>query len=262
MEQEPFQPDFAVLESVFVRRRNCLLLRGNFTPVYTDYYLHLMQHGLRNEPEIDLDLKKTLALFTLHMATRPWAEYHAWTLNLCTPFQANLFVCGSSLTESVVGRSFTEDIRVPEENMLYAQTIRDGSQPQTSVIVLHGATPEEWVENYYRQSEQRPGRCFDLGGDRFALLSAQPGADRDWLLEADAALVAGIEEREEIRLLETRRFRFHCGCTVGKILPALKAMKADLADILSEEGRVDVACPRCAALYQVTADMLAQPDAP
>ena len=25
-----------------------LVLRGQFTPIYTDYYLHLMQHGIRH----------------------------------------------------------------------------------------------------------------------------------------------------------------------------------------------------------------------
>ena len=38
--------DFTKIESVFVRHRNALVLRGQFTPIYTDYYLHLMQHRM------------------------------------------------------------------------------------------------------------------------------------------------------------------------------------------------------------------------
>ena len=34
--------DFTKIESIFVRHRNCLLLRGQFTDIYTDHYLHLM----------------------------------------------------------------------------------------------------------------------------------------------------------------------------------------------------------------------------
>ena len=45
------------------------------------------------------------------MVARPWAAQHAWTVNLRTPAVANLFVTGSSLTESVVGRVFTQDIK-------------------------------------------------------------------------------------------------------------------------------------------------------
>lgn len=262
MEQKLIQPDFSVIESVFIRHRNCLLLRGEFTPIYTDYYLHLMQHGLRNAPTIDSDFKKILAYFTLHMVSRPWAEYHAWTLNLKSPYTANLFVCGSSLTESVAGRAFVEDIRIPEENMLYTQMIRNSEKPQTSVIVMHGDEAESWVEDYYRQSEQRGARCFDLGNDCFALLVAQPDADCDWLQEADVDLIEHIDKREETKVLEKRRFRFQCGCTIEKILPTLKAMKGDLADILSEKGEIEVTCPRCAAVYRVTTDMLTRPDSP
>ena len=40
---------------------NCLLytslaLKAKFSPLFTDYYLHLMQYGLRNEEPYDLSL--------------------------------------------------------------------------------------------------------------------------------------------------------------------------------------------------------------
>ena len=37
--------EYTKIESIFVRHRNALVLRGQFTPIYTDYYLHLMQTG-------------------------------------------------------------------------------------------------------------------------------------------------------------------------------------------------------------------------
>ena len=58
-----------------------------------------------------------------YMVARPWAEQHAWTVNLRTPAVAKLFVTGSSLTESVVGRVFTQDIKEPEENTLYSTPV-------------------------------------------------------------------------------------------------------------------------------------------
>ena len=73
-----------------------------------------------NEELCDSLLKELMAYFTLYMVARPWAEQHAWTVNLRTPAVANLFVTGSSLTESVVGRVFTQDIKEPEENTLYS----------------------------------------------------------------------------------------------------------------------------------------------
>ena len=110
-EQQPVE-EFTKVESIFVRGRNCLLLRADFSPIFVDYYLHLMQHGLRNDETEDTVLKKLLAYFTLHLVSRPWQEYHAWTFNVCTPRLANYFISGSSLTEDVVGRAFREGVDV------------------------------------------------------------------------------------------------------------------------------------------------------
>lgn len=253
------------VESIFVRHRNCLLLTADFSPIFVDYYLLLMQQKKRHEECEDSLFKSTLAYFTLHLVSRPWQEYHAWTLNLRNPLEANLFMAGSSLSADVIGRIFTKDVRVPEQNMLFAQAVRGKQEPQTSALNIKGSSPESWVESFYRQSEQRLARAFYLEGDRYALIAAQPDADHDWLdsLTRDdvLAILAG-QSAEETKLLETRNFSFRCGCTVEKILPSLRAMAGEFADILEEQGAIEVNCPRCAASYQVTAEMLEAGDTP
>lgn len=260
MAEEAQQPEkiaeFTTVESVFVRGRNALLLRADFSPLFVDYYLHLMQQGMRNEPCEDGIFKELLALFTLHLVSRPWQEYHAWTVNTKSPSLANYFVSGSSVDEEVVGRAFTENVREPEKNMLFAQNLARGKEPQTSVITLPEGKVTEWVESYYRQSEQRLARAFDLGNDRYALLAAQPGADHDWLDSLTAEDVAAIDTTEQTKLLETRKFYFRCGCTAEKILPVLRAMHRDFADQLSEQGFIEASCPRCGATYRFTAEMV------
>ncbi|MFN5868909.1 MAG: disulfide bond chaperone, partial [Akkermansiaceae bacterium] len=77
--------DFTKIESIFVRHRNCLMLRGQFTDIYTDYYLHLMEHSIRYPEELDAMLKDALAVLTLHLTARPWSETIAWTVNLRAP---------------------------------------------------------------------------------------------------------------------------------------------------------------------------------
>ncbi len=260
--------EFATVQSIFVRHRNCLVLRADFSPLFVDYFLNLMQHGRRNPAREEGVFRQLLAFFTLHLVSRPWKEYHAWTLNLReegaekTPMAANFFVSGSSLSEDVVGRIFTEDVKVPEQNMLFAQSLVPGKEPQTSVIVLHGHSVMDWVEDFYRQSEQRQARAFELEGDNFALVTAQPDADHDWLSELTAADLAALDSTEQTKVLETRRFFFRCGCTLDKILPTIRAMQHDFADLLSEQGHIEVSCPRCGAVYNVTADMLTAPDQP
>ena len=70
---EELVEEFITVESIFVRGRNCLALRSKFSPLFTDYYLHLMQYGLRNEELCDSLLKELMAYFTLYMVARPWA---------------------------------------------------------------------------------------------------------------------------------------------------------------------------------------------
>ena len=248
--------EFTNIESIFVRHRNALLLRGQFTSIYTDYYLHLMQHGIRPPLELDQMLKDSLAMLTLHLVARPWAESIAWTANLRAP-RINLFVTGSSLEESITGRVFTEDVREPDRNFFYAQTtLNDGTSPRLSTLEVIGKDPIEWVSQYYAQSEQRPARAFRLEDENFALIAAQPDCDLEWLESLTTDIVQSILDREETTLLETRRFRFRCGCNLEKILPILGGWRNRLDDLFESADHINVQCPRCAAKYRVTRDMI------
>jgi molecular chaperone Hsp33 len=250
------QEEFTKVESIFVRHRNALLVRGQFTPIYTDYYLHLMQHGIRHAADLDQMLKDALAMLTLHLTARPWAETIAWTANLRAP-RINLFVTGGSVAEAITGRIFTEDVREPDRNFFYAQTTTiQGAEPRLSTLEVDGRDPVGWVSRYYDQSEQRPARAFRLDDENFVLIAAQPGCDLEWLAALDEDAVAVIEQTEETNILETRRFRFHCGCTIDKILPILGGWRERPDELFEEADHIVLQCPRCAAKYVVTRDMI------
>ena len=248
--------EFTTVESIFVRHRNALLVRGQFTPIYTDYYLHLMQHGIRPPVELDQMLKDTLAMLVLHLVARPWAESVAWTANLRAP-RINLFVTGSSFEEAITGRVFTEDVREPDRNFFYSQTTTpESKQARLSTLEIEGKDPIVWLSQYYDQSEQRPARAFRLEDENFAIVAAQPDCDLEWLASLDAAAVAQITATEETTLLESRRFRFHCGCTLDKILPILGGWKDRLDELFEDDEFINIQCPRCAAKYHVTREMI------
>jgi molecular chaperone Hsp33 len=248
--------EFTPIESIFVRHRNALLVRGHFPSIYTDYYLHLMQHSIRPPSELDAMLKDMLALLTLHLVARPWAETIAWTVNLRAP-RINLFVTGSSLEEAITGRVFTEDVREPDRNFFYAQTTTtEANQPRLSMLEILGKDPVAWISQYYEQSEQRPARAFRLDDEHFALVAAQPDCDLEWLAALDEAAVTKICETEETTVLETRRFRFHCGCSFDKILPILGGWRERLDVLFEDADSINIQCPRCAARYQVTREMI------
>ncbi len=248
--------EFTRVESIFVRHRNVLALRAQLTPIYTDYYLHLMQHGLKQPPELDGMLKDLLAALTLHCVARPWAETIAWTANLRAP-RVNLFATGSSLEETITGRLFTEDVREPDRNFFYSQTLTTpGTEPRTSTLQVDGNDPLFWIEQYYTQSEQRPAKAFRLPDETFVLVAAQPDFDEEWFEGLDHERVGRLESAEETKLLETRKFRFTCGCNLEKILPVLGSWRDRPEDLFQGEDQVIVQCPRCAARYLVTPDML------
>jgi len=248
--------EFTKVESIFVRHRNVLAVRAQFTPIYTDHYLHLMEQKIRHASELDQMLKDTLAMLTLHAVARPWAETIAWTINLRAP-RVNLFASASSLEESIVGRLFTEGVREPDRNFFYAQTISEKlPEPRLSTLEVDDRDPLHWVEQYYKQSEQRPARAFRLDDEVFVLIVAQPDFDEEWFASLDKDAVARLEQDEETKVLETRKFHFHCGCNLEKILPVLGSWREKPDELFEGADEITIQCPRCAASYLVTRDML------
>ncbi|MBK1833481.1 Hsp33 family molecular chaperone HslO [Roseibacillus ishigakijimensis] len=240
------------VESIFVRHRNTLMVRANFCDIFTDHYLHLADQNLRYPPELDHKLKELYVALTLHATARPWSEVHAWTANLRAP-RVNFFATASSTHENVVGRVFTDDVREPPQNLLYVQ-VNDGQggEPRRSTVALDNENPFDWLTHYYSQSEQRPARLFELPDENFVLLAAQPAFDEEWFESLTTEKVAALAEEEELSPLENRFFRYHCGCTRERIMPALSVWQDKLDELFQGEDRITVQCPRCAAKHTIT----------
>ena len=235
----------------FIRHRNALLVRGQFTPLYTDHYLHLMQHGLRYPAEADQFLKDGLTALTLHLASRPRNETVAWTLHQQNP-PRNFFITGSSVTGAVTGRVFLDGVKEHASNLFYSQTTSEGKEPRVSVVEFEETSAFAAVESFYRQSEQRPARYFCGDDESFAMLSAQPDCDLPWFFGLNDDDIRRIDEVEELSLLETRAYRFDCGCDLERILPAVARLTGATLEELFESGEaIKVECPRCGAKYEV-----------
>lgn len=254
-ENEPIE-----IRCYFVRERNALVVRGDFGDLYRDYYLHLMQHGLRQKPEWDRLLKEALAALALHLASRPRTESTAWTVNLADP-TLNIFVTGGNRGQNVTGRVFSENVRQMERNLFFSQTTTDGQSAagtRQSTVEFEGMDLFCAVETYYRQSEQRPARYFHLGGDDFVMISAQPDCDMPWFLTLDDDAVRDLDQHETLSLLERRFFRFDCGCHLGRIYPIIASLSPmTREEVFAGGSSADAACPRCGAHYEITREGLA-----
>lgn len=245
------QEDASVVpvSSFFIRKRNALLVRGAFSPLYMDYYLHQMQHGLKSDRETDDKMKDMLAALALHLCSRPQDEVCAWTINLRHPLR-NLFATGGSRPGRVTGRAFTEDVKDNGKNLFITQVHR-GSQPtRQSMVEFQGMDILEAVEHFYTQSEQRVTRFFRGEDEEMIMVSAEPDCDEEWLLALEPGDLDHLDQKEHLTPLETRPYVFECGCSVERLYPLLDRLTDDDLAHIFEDGVATITCPRCAAVFK------------
>ncbi len=244
------------VRSYFVRGRNALLTRADFGELYVDYYLHQGQHGYQHLPSHDGMLKETLAALILHCASRPWTESWAWTIHFQEPL-LNLFVSGDNRRGAITGQIFTEDIKDDGRSLFLADVVRERGEPRRSYVEFQGSDPLRAVEQFYAQSEQRPGRYFQIGPEEIVMITAQPQCDIAWLEALDADAVRAIDQVETLSLLEQRYYRWDCGCNHERMLGILAPhMLREPADLFGDEPLLRMSCPRCGARYVITREAL------
>lgn len=251
----PLDPGIEV-RTYFARGRNALVARAEFSQLYAALYLHLMDCGIRLEKKPDQLLRDALAAVTLHCASRPRGETVAWTVNFQSPL-ANVFVSGDNKLGTVVGNVFTENVKQAEKNLFYADVVSEGRPPRRSVVEFSGGDFPGAVEEYYRQSEQRPARIFAFDEEDFVLVAAQPDCDLAWLGALTEDSIRTLDREVELGLLEQRRYRFECGCNHRRILEMLApVMRRQPDELFQNEETLSVQCPRCGARHGVTREAL------
>ena len=257
-ESTPVDPANSGLEvtSWFVRRRNALFAKAEFSQLYVDYYLHLSDQAIKVEPEHDALFKRALAAFVLHAASRPHNELTAWTIHFQQPL-VNLFLAGDNADGTVTGRVFTENVKELPANLFFSDVVR-GTQPKRrSSVEFSGADPLAAVEAFYRRSEQRPARYFQTGEEEFALVVAHPDYDEAWFEALTVDAVRALADTEELGLLEKRVHRWHCGCNQARMLEVLAPVFRQEGEALfGGEEKLEIRCPRCAARHVVTREAL------
>lgn len=253
---EPGDGSSVELESLFVRERNVLLVRGDFGALFMDHYLHLGQWGLALDAFADTALKKALAAVALHAATRPPQDTVAWTIHFEEPLW-NVFVVAENASGRVTGQAFGDGVRPMQRNLLYAETRDRAGRPRQSVVEFFGTDVSGAVEAYYVQSEQRAVRLFGGEDDRFALLLAQPQADLDWLRGLTPDAVWDIASAEALGPLEKRACRLECGCTHERMLQVLlPVMATDAGELFGGEEKLAMRCPRCGARFVISREQV------
>jgi molecular chaperone Hsp33 len=244
------------VRTYFVRHRNVLVARATFTELYVDYYLHQGQVSVQHLPLHDGMFKEALAALTLHCASRPWSETSAWTIHFQHP-RLNLFVTGDNPRGTVVGQIFTEDVKDLGCNAFFADLVKAGQPMRRSSVEFDGPGVFRAVETYYARSEQRPARFFTYGEEDFVMVSAEPDCDQGWMESLDDAAIRALGDSEELSLLETRRYRWFCGCSQERMMEALESvMKSDPVGLFGDEASLRMRCPRCGRRHLITRESM------
>ena len=257
-ETTPPNPAESGLEvrTYFVRNRNVVLARADFSELYVDYYLHLAAQRIKPLPEHDAMFKRALAAFVLHGASRPWDELTAWTINFQEPL-VNLFLTGDNETGAVTGRIFDENVKVLPENLFYSDVVRGREPKRRSTVTFAGSDPMMAVEKLYAQSEQRTARYFQLGEEEFALVTEHPDCDLAWLRGLTTEQVKAIDGTETLALMERRVMRWHCGCNQARMMEVLApTMRQDPRELFGDEPKLEIRCPRCGARHTITREAM------
>ena len=240
----------------FVRSRNVLLARADFGELFVDYYLHLGAQQIKPVSEHDAMFKRALVAFVLHCASRPRNELTAWTINFQQP-RVNLFLTGDNETGAVTGRVFEENVKELPQNIFYSDVVR-GTQPRRrSTVDFTGDDPIGAVEKFYAQSEQRLARYFQVGEEEWAMLTEHPDCELAWLRAQTVEQVRELEKTETATPIETRVYRWHCGCNQARMLEVLApAMKQDPHALFGDDEKIEIRCPRCAARHAITREAM------
>ena len=78
-----------------------------------------------------------------------------------------------------------------------------------------------------------------------------------WLHALDVEQVRTLEDAETLVPMETRVYRWHCGCNQERMLEVLApTMRHDPEGLFGDEEKIEIRCPRCGARYAITREAL------
>ena len=153
------------------------------------------------------------------------------------------------------------------------------------IVPLDGDNLAQCLESYFAQSEQLATRIWlasegnDCGGLLLQQLPAQIEQDSQqradqWqhvcqladtvrpeeLLELDSAdLLFRLYHQEKVRLFEARNVEFQCSCSWQRSGAALATLpRTELADMLEEQGQIEVNCEFCNHNYKFGAEEISR----
>jgi len=181
--------------------------------------------------------------------------------------------------EQAIGENFQE--LLGDGQLCITIDPKQGQRYQ-GIVPLEGSTLAQCLEDYFRQSEQLPTRVWlAADGQRAAGLFIQELPSRvdpeqraqQWQHITTLATTITPEEllqlpgetvlhrlfhEENVRLLQRDSLQFRCSCSQQRTESMLLSLgRAELDEILAEQGQVEVNCEFCNQQYHFTPEQVA-----
>lgn len=233
-----------------LREDNAVLAVGDFRELFEAYAAHVRRWELPLDPLGEVIMRQMLAGAALQMSFRVPGERSAWTLNLKKP-PLNAFVAGGGDTSTLTGRYFMEGVETAAESRLFVERSHPKHRPSRSMLTVEGLDALVVYEQLYERSEQIPARFLELDETEMAMVQGLPRAERAWVQSLDQSDVGGFLD-EDLETIETRDFRFHCGCDGDRIARALvRFFRREPEKLFQGEDGAETSCPRCGARWYI-----------
>lgn len=258
IERSPLVGPHVQVDRWFLGDRDFMLMEADFGDLFAAQRQWLSSYRLNVPPEEALPtVQQVLAAIVLWGTFLPNGTTTAWSL-LLPRRQWRLFVAADSGEVRCISRwSPFEHEHRHHEPLMDCQTRRRGEPVTRSVFEPEEEDAVGIVRQFFRQSQQTPGRLFfDADAQRGQMLVALADKDEAWFASLEARDRADLLRHEELghmaRIGDAQPWLFDCGCTAERVRQAiLGAVGIDPDTLFGEDHEVEVECPRCGREYVI-----------
>ncbi len=161
-----------------------------------------------------------------------------------------------------------------DARMIISIEASEYAEPYQGIVPLEGERLSDALQAYFRTSEQLPTRLYlavgegsaagmlvqklpveertyhDADGWQRATVLCETLSDKELCFDDSETLLHRIFHEERVRLFDAEDVRFYCSCSRERTDGMLLGLgRAEVDDIVKEQGSVEITCEFCDAFY-------------
>lgn len=243
--------------SEYLPKHEAFLIHVDLSDYLIDYYIHRKDNAPETSAEHDSNLKDLIACFAIHLMARATLETHAWTVHLVAEHPYSLFVTGQAGDADekgvergfLVGHILSDNIRHTDVNAIHGQCTHRGKTFRSLVRCDTSEIPL-MVEQFYKQSEQRPLRiAISKTSDTAIGLVTMLDSGEEWIRSVDIEKLLTDPKVERVAM-RTSSLAFSCDCSPAKLSEFFRTLTPEtLNELYGSDEELTISCPRCGKTF-------------